>query len=41
MSIWECLFAVDGWKKANGAEDAEGTKPPSEDEFFAAIQDLN
>ncbi len=37
MSIWEFVFAVDGWKKSNGVEESSEPKPPSEDEFFAAI----
>jgi hypothetical protein len=42
MSIWEYLFATDGWKKANGigTENDGEPKPPSEDEFFAAVANM-
>lgn len=42
MSVWEWLFACDGWKKANGSgEEEPGSQAPSEDEFFAAIANLD
>lgn len=40
MSVWEYLFATDGWKKANGvgASDDGSPSAPSEDEFFAMVE---
>jgi hypothetical protein len=40
MSLWEWLFACDGWKKANGSGEGDGASAPSEDEFFAALENL-
>lgn len=41
MSIWEFLFATDGWKKANGAGESDAVEAPSEDEFYAMVATLD
>jgi hypothetical protein len=41
MSLWEFIMTIEGWKLANGAgEGAESgeAKPPTEDEFFAMLE---
>jgi hypothetical protein len=40
MSVWEFRFLQDGWMKANITEDEREATPPSEDEFFAAVERL-
>jgi len=38
MSLWEFKACCDGWNIANGGTDPSKPTPPSDDEFWEAVQ---
>ena len=40
MSIWEFAAAFAGWRKYHANPEEEGARAPTEEQFFAALENL-